>query len=815
MRSVPLDAATIKAIIQALTVNGSKTARQTLSEVLQGTFKSDDDRTATEGLLETLVLMPSPEHEETLFRVLTNPELVRPTPADQSQPGRTATGQVPGYPAMPGGPQGAYGARPPGYSPPPGSSSGYAGPSGSSPGYQGPYGPSYGGYPRPGQGYQGKMTGAEMQSKALALVGQFGSEAFRIKLASHVASPSTSAEARQVIFPTLASVQPQNVAAQSILYRSESLDKGDRALLEGYLVKYSSAALAMLMKVPEESASRRTSETTPRTPYGPYGPGSVPGSNPMLRGPNLPGGMGPPGGTRPPGGVQPPGTGFNMPSGPPARSRDVSMGRSPDGVAMFAVQAPRNDDMRPGGSPAVTPPGGKPYPGPTTFPPGGPSRPAGMPGMRPTGPPGYPYPGQPSSGAWYSAAAGINGPLSEVPGFSREAICGLAAPLWTSEFTKVLETRLDGLESLDSDAGTVVLASTIPTDAMRTKLYRLLEGHFDHGSRGLDAAGLAGDSLSNPGLLVTMKLLPRKDTKSRKPSVPNLSRLRERRGNQGGNPSGGPSYPGGSSYPGGPRGGQYPPSGQSSEQPQQATPAEEWMATAERLVRAVSERLATAGRAGRDSSTVAEKRPVEVQGGSDMRIVSEYHFEWPEDLANKDKLSGVSLDPMTIHYVRFQRKSTIGSVTSFYRRKLVRPVEHSVATGTWIESLRTVTETGRRFSVDVLITREADMTRAADTGRGTAGPGYGAPGYGPPGSGPPGAGPRPPAYGPGARPGDSDSSRRGGQPNARPEREKNEPADLVVEVLAIEINDPAKSEEEAQPAAEEPKAATEAAKEKP
>jgi hypothetical protein len=97
--------------------------------------------------------------------------------------------------------------------------------------------------------------------------------------------------------------------------------------------------------------------------------------------------------------------------------------------------------------------------------------------------------------------------------------------------------------------------------------------------------------------------------------------------------------------------------------------------------------------------------------------------------------------------------------------------------------------------VDVLITKAADAGRTDGAARGPAAPGYG---------------PTGPGRSPGARPGDAGGSRYGGQPNPSPEREKNLPADLIVEVLAVEINDPSGSEEPAQPtepAAAEPGAA--------
>ena len=260
----PLDADTIKAIVYALALNDSKTARETLNEVLRGTFKSDDDRAATEGLLESLAAQPSPEHEDVLFRVLTNPNGIRPAPREQTQPGG-ASGRSSG----PSGRSGAYGVR----------GSGVRGQGSGSPGYPRSSGPAYGGYPQQGQA---KMTGAEMQSVGLALVNETGSQGLRIRLADHLAQATTADDVRQTILPMLYAVHPRNLPAQAILYRGEALDKGSRALLEGYFVKYSSAALAMHMRVPEEPPSRASSGPAPQGPSrGPVGPGRGPAGGPM------------------------------------------------------------------------------------------------------------------------------------------------------------------------------------------------------------------------------------------------------------------------------------------------------------------------------------------------------------------------------------------------------------------------------------------------------------------------------------------------------------------------------------------------------
>jgi hypothetical protein len=399
----------------------------------------------------------------------------------------------------------------------------------------------------------------------------------------------------------------------------------------------------------------------------------------------------------------------------------------------------------------------------------------GQPGAR-GGQPGVGYGGGGAQGP-YGAASALTGPLKDIPGFEGEAIAGLAGPLWATDFTKVIEARLgvDVVESLETDSATIVLASTIPTDAVRAKVYRLLEKHYQHqGGKSLEAAGLAGDVLSDPGLLVTMKLLVRKEASKTRPTA---TRTRDRKGK--GEQSGG-------------RGGSTTPAQPSQ---QAATPSEEWTGTAERLVRSLCERLAVAGKLTKGSSAPAEKRLFEIPP-IDVQVVSEYHLDWPDDLAERGKLSGVSLDPMTVHYVRYHQTASVNKALAFYRqpKQLGRGslTERTVASGIWLESLRTVPESRRRLSVDVLVTKP-EANSAATPGQGGAGVGYPARG----------------GYGPGTRSGGSDPSRGGGQPGTMTAKEKNETAELVIEVIAVQTNNFAASDEAAEPAAAEPEAAKE------
>ncbi len=700
----PLDEATIKAIIHALAVNGSRPARQTIGEVLDGSFKSDGDRSATEGVLETLVMLPSPENEELMMRVLLNPEQIRPTPRGQAQPstpGPTGmAGSMPrpmgmgsSMPMMPGSMQG---------------SGGYAGMMGSG---SGPYG-GYGG------SGQGKMTAAEMRTRLIALLEQFASDPVRIKLANLVVAATTPNEVRQALTPMLTAVYPQNLPAQKILYRSDVLDRGGKTALEYYFGRYSSSALAALLNVPEALPAPRSSGRTGYMGAG-AGAGMMPGM--MVGMPNAPGSrpmMGPAAG--------PPG----MPPGPG------------QGIMPMGMSDPDAAGSRPGMMPANAPMGMM-YPG----------APSGMMGSSP-------YGGNRSAGT-PNATLALKG----------DALYAMASSLWSEEFTETIGARLGAIESLEHDAPSLVLASTVPTDAVRAKLYEALHRHRDEGPLALENAGLSGDTLSDPGFVVVLKSLPRKDSAA-KASRPSLSRLREMRSRQGPNNS---------------RGEQQPGQGYQPQQQEQPKPADEWLVASERFVRAMSARLVVAGKRGaKSSASLAELRPVDVP--RDVGILAEYHLDWPEGLPAKDKLSGVSLDPMTVHYLRFQTTSTPAKIITYYRGKLSRPQEHAGSTGIWLESLRKLPDTGRRLSIDVLITKEADLDRASATGR--TGAGYGMmPGQ--PGGpmamsgsdGPPQAG-------------RFNDSRYGGRPGDRTDRERNQPTELVIEILAVEINDPTRSGEE-------------------
>ena len=749
----PLDAETTRSMVQALGIlHGTKTAQETIGQLLAGTLNVDDDPTAAETALAVLLDHPFPNNEDVFYTLLTTPERIRQAPkpsgkepAKPGQPGYPG-GMPPGYPGAPPGtmPPGYPGA-PPGTMPP-----GYpGGPSGETPpGYpEGAPGMPYG-YPGSGGAAGRRLTATDLQNKALALAATKASAALRVRLARFLVSPTVSVQTRNLLAQLLLQPVPENLSAQMILHaqRGEGFETA-RGIIRQHFTQYSSGALAALMGVPAPE---------PRTPTKPGGPGSGPGY------PGYPGGMPPgyPTGSAPefPGGMPP---GYPGAPGAPSES-------SPDA---------------PGAAPGMTP---------------------GMPGTMPGYPgmvgPGkvsatiFPAPAAPKPAGMAGRPTGLSGLLRGLTGASQEdQTFDVVRQLWGNSFVQSLESALElpSDESLASVADQVVLASTIPLDSVRAKVCQLLHERAEEGPGDLEAAGLIGRYFTDPGLLVVLKTLPRKDVpEPTKLSPRPPSRYRRGPGGPGqpgyGGPGGAPGAPPGMRGPGGPEMPGGPP-GAAGQKTNPEQPAYEWMATCESLARTMCSHLYGAAKAGKGRRS-AEESPFPLTPA--MRPTAEYHFVWPDDLP-KGKLSALALDPMKVHYVRLERLAVPGKVVDYFKRRFPRPVEHVSATGFWLEGSRVDAETGRKVSWDLLISKrsaavKAERGRTKPTTPFGAPGGPGAPSFTPPGE--PGAG-TPPAYGapgygmPGGYPGQP-----GGPAGERLDRNVEE--NLVIELLAVEINAP-------------------------
>jgi hypothetical protein len=275
----------------------------------------------------------------------------------------------------------------------------------------------------------------------------------------------------------------------------------------------------------------------------------------------------------------------------------------------------------------------------------------------------------------------------------------LVRQFWEKKFTRIVTEQLADLSSLETGAPMVLLAGTIPNDAMRAALYKALRKHREEGPKALETAGLIDRVFCDPGLLAVIKSLPRR--------VPLASHV----GGPARTPPVNPrTKPGTPSRPGAPA---VKVSKQLSE--------EDWMLTCGSLARAICHRLeasvrakiAAGKKAGQlvDFHDAAAKRPIELH--ADKHVVAEYHLDWPDGLSNKDKLAGLPLDPMTIHYVRIEERGKLHALEGYYRRKFAAGPACPLPDGLYLESFHTVQHRDRKNSYDLLITSPKDTSAAA------------------------------------------------------------------------------------------------------
>ncbi|HUT87923.1 MAG TPA: hypothetical protein VMY37_00360 [Thermoguttaceae bacterium] len=602
----------INAVVNALGLNGSATAKQTLKQVVEGTFETDDNRAATLATLQTLVSYLCTEYEDLLFRCLTTPDKLR------------ALGKA--------GQTGRMGGMP------------YGGPSGAAYGEESSM-EAEGMYASPGMGRPGSgpLTAEELQRQAFEWIAPRASEEFRAKIARHLANPKTPQEDLDLFGPYLRESHPDNLQAQMVLYFAPGMDTQTKETIEDNFLAYSSDALAGILGIPAEQRAEAARQRERR----------------QSRGPRYSGMPGEPG------------------------MEESYMEEENSGAMMEEMSAEEGVGMPPAGV-------------------------GGVPGRTRTGRPSR-YDAQSASGrpSRYDGrqGAGRQQAAPEPDAFEMgdpDLPYRLAQHMWGSEMTKLVENRLTQVSSLEGQAPLVLLASTMPVDSTRLSLYRLLQQHWKDGPGALESAGLFDHVISDPGFLALVKMLPRKALEEPKRAVPTLSRMRTRRTGRGQDDRRG-AEDAASGAPGDmeasdPAGRMGPPgAGRGQGKPQEPDLA--WMTASEELLRVVCERLLAAAQAT-GGGQAAEGLPFKMR--EDALVTAELHLDWPG--SQPEKLAGVSLGQMKLHYVRAECQTKVSTLESFYTRQLgsadVRPVQD----GSWIDSVQPVPDTNVKRSIDLLLT---------------------------------------------------------------------------------------------------------------
>jgi hypothetical protein len=143
-----------------------------------------------------------------------------------------------------------------------------------------------------------------------------------------------------------------------------------------------------------------------------------------------------------------------------------------------------------------------------------------------------------------------------------------------------------------------------------------------------------------------------------------------------------------------------------------------WLAAEEALLREYCRRFRAAGlaraRASRRADGTADddpEPPVRLNPGA--AVASAYRVQWPG--THREKLTGVPLDPMNVCYVRIEQKARFRSVQAYYERTVKPHQAHRLSDGIWLDELVSSDKQGQARSIDVLVTRvNPKLDRPAD-----------------------------------------------------------------------------------------------------
>jgi hypothetical protein len=333
---------------------------------------------------------------------------------------------------------------------------------------------------------------------------------------------------------------------------------------------------------------------------------------------------------------------------------------------------------------------------------------------------------------------GMSAPMTgTMPGdSSREKISDydrgvqLAKLLWGEPLASLMSKRLEHVSTLEKSAPDIVLASTLPLDAIHAAMYKMLKkkaGGTEAPPQLLDAGWTDKDKMSDPSMIVLMKMLPR----SRAMKNISLSDI------SGGTTTTGTGRTGRASTT-------MKPSVSDASSAYAATAEKEknWIKLMGKMLGEWNTRFKAAALAQKRTARLQQKvlesptRVDEFELPQDARVIAAYQLNWPEK-APPD-LAKVKLGTLKIQYFQLMQENTFKKSLADMK-KLTRWGEtHVLPNGYWLETIKNGSQPNTKRSIDLFVT-----------------------------------------------------SSNSTPPQAAEFPQKEEPTDLQIDILAIEIADPA------------------------
>lgn len=258
----------------------------------------------------------------------------------------------------------------------------------------------------------------------------------------------------------------------------------------------------------------------------------------------------------------------------------------------------------------------------------------------------------------------------------------LAERLWSPGFATAVKRRVLAVDTLEKSKESISLASTLPRGSIRTVLHRTLKLHWEEKPTALKKNGLGKEVIPEPGFLVVLKYLPRKDP----PSDDSIHASKRSSKSRSSSPKTAALL---------------------DARHKRDEIAYEWMAFSEELTRKMCQHFFTAAVARGDTGLItaddvdSDRFPLKPHPGAE--IVAIYTSSWPDDIKNASTQLA-ALPPLRVHYLRIEQRAKPKRVLGYYRRQLHGHEEHKIKQGVWLDSLASSSDKPLDQSIDVLIT---------------------------------------------------------------------------------------------------------------
>jgi len=322
------------------------------------------------------------------------------------------------------------------------------------------------------------------------------------------------------------------------------------------------------------------------------------------------------------------------------------------------------------------------------------------------------------------------------PATADDAALAVARQLWTPACGEAIARRLSASEDLIKDRDIVLCAMNLPIDSVRTELFRALERRWEEGRARVTGGGTSNDLevIRDPAVLIALKSLPRFEEE---PKAAKKSRRSVARKGRNTRAKSSPAVQAKAVE----RKAKFELTRLSAElaidfnkrfhAAAQATPlspsslsdiaggqgaddlaAEQPTNSIEEADRGLNAELDLEGSDSEGDETDDQKLAPTMPAGKivrgvpfplhkDAEVRAEYHLDWPQELA--EKLPGVPISPLKVHYVRIEAKARFSALHGYYRRQLEDAVSRVLERGKWLDDFARDAETKLCTSTDIII----------------------------------------------------------------------------------------------------------------